>query len=448
MGGIAMKMIKSAIRLFMTFIIFAVIFFAGTASAQILYVDSVTVDSIWNSDSSFYDNNGILQTRISRDLVVGFKPCGQDPVHARFAISTDSARTWSPNPNPLIVLDSSLVTSFACNQRHYSKIRVLGGDREKVAIKVLIRNTAKPLELLQPVGGEGYNAGETVAIKWKINDTANISSVRIKLSTNNGVSFSDIADHSFEPSITSYDWTVDSEFISNQCIILIADYIDGSINDKSALFSINKKGVIFNDGFEGDLSKWSSSYMLNPVDPRLPRMTITAATAHGGQHAITTDSNSTALMLVIDSTAAFPKMKPIEDGVAGVEFYFMARSAGGINFTMEIGQNAGSSGGLGYCYGIGFDPSNRLKCTYSDLYNDLRNDSLYTPLEAGYWYKATIEVSFTAKTVNYYLDGVQIRTMPLHDGIFRLDRVLIFRGMDGAEGPKQYYADDLTLYTK
>jgi hypothetical protein len=206
--------------------------------------------------------------------------------------------------------------------------------------------------------------------------------------------------------------------------------------------------ILFSEGFEGDLSNWSINYQINTTDPRLPRMAISTVAAHSGTHAITTDSNNKALMLTIDSTAAFPKMKRIESGVAGLEFYFMAQSAGGINFTIEIGQNAGSSGGLGYAYGIGFDPSNNLKCTYSDLYNDARKDSLYTPLVSGQWYKGTVEISFTAKTVNYYLDGKQIRTMPLHGGIQGLDRVLIFRGLDDPAGPMPYFADDMKLYTK
>jgi hypothetical protein len=217
---------------------------------------------------------------------------------------------------------------------------------------------------------------------------------------------------------------------------------------QSSLPDTTGRDAVFTEGFEGDLSSWAINYLLTTAEPRVPRMRISTAAAHEGTHAITTDSNWTALMLNIDSTASFPKMKVIESGVAGVEFYFMAQSAGGINFTIELGQNAGSSGGLGYAYGIGFDTSNKLKCTYSDLYNDDRKDSLYTLLVPGKWYKGTVEISFTAKTVNYFLDGKQIRTMPLQVAdLKRLDGVLLFRGV-GAEGAMSYFADDFKLYTK
>ena len=46
------------------------------AHAQLLQVDSVCVDSVWNSDSSWYDNQGNPQQRYSRDLNLSFKPMG------------------------------------------------------------------------------------------------------------------------------------------------------------------------------------------------------------------------------------------------------------------------------------------------------------------------------------------------------------------------------------
>lgn len=105
---------------------------------QQLRVDSVMVDSVWNSDSAFHDSNGNVQTRQSRDVLLRFRPIGPDSVQAVFAVSIDSARTWNPDPNPLQVLDNSLTKYFVCNQTYRSTLRVLGGDRPNTAFKVTI----------------------------------------------------------------------------------------------------------------------------------------------------------------------------------------------------------------------------------------------------------------------------------------------------------------------
>ncbi|MGB7566231.1 MAG: immunoglobulin-like domain-containing protein [Chitinivibrionales bacterium] len=138
---------------------------------QQLRVDSVTVDSVWNSDSSFFDANGVAQTRQSRDVLLSFKPIGPDSIQASFAISIDSARTWNPVPNPLLALDSGKTKSFACNQTCHSNLRVLGGDRANTAFKVIIffKDTVAPvIALLGPnpdtvkVGDNFVEPGGTV----------------------------------------------------------------------------------------------------------------------------------------------------------------------------------------------------------------------------------------------------------------------------------------------
>ncbi len=104
--------------------------------SQQLRVDSVVVDSVWNSDSSWYDGQGILQQRHSRDCYVGFKPTGQGMAQCFIALSIDSGRTWAPNPNPLIVLDNGIATPIQCGTKGRVKLRVLGGDRENVVFRI------------------------------------------------------------------------------------------------------------------------------------------------------------------------------------------------------------------------------------------------------------------------------------------------------------------------
>ncbi len=117
-------------------IILLVLLTVTLSLAQQLRVDSVTVDSVWNSDSSWYDGQGILQQRTSRDCFVGFKPMGQGMAQCYIALSIDSGNTWAPSPNPLIVLDNGIVTPSQCGTKGRVKLRVLGADRQNVVFRI------------------------------------------------------------------------------------------------------------------------------------------------------------------------------------------------------------------------------------------------------------------------------------------------------------------------
>jgi hypothetical protein len=211
--------------------------------------------------------------------------------------------------------------------------------------------------------------------------------------------------------------------------------------------------LVFAEGFGGDLSEWDNDYMVDMFHI-YPRMRTTTDAAHTGTHALTTDSNNTALLFSL-----LPADR-IESGIAGVQFYIMAKELGQANFTVEIGANAGSSGGVQPAFGIGFDPSDSIKCTYYDMYYPYNNgygDSLLCPFELNRWYKCAVEANFSDSTITYYLDDVLVRTFPLDVArIMGIDKLLVFRGMNGAfglmdasaEGPKQYYADDIVFYKK
>jgi hypothetical protein len=115
--------------------------------------------------------------------------------------------------------------------------------------------------------------------------------------------------------------------------------------------------LIYSDGFGGDLSKWETNYMIL-VSDFYPHMKITTDAAHTGTHSLTSDSCRTALLY---------KLSPrLETGIAGVEYFIMAKAKGKANFVVEIGQDAGSSGGLFKAFGMGFDPTDFLKCIYYD----------------------------------------------------------------------------------
>ena len=212
--------------------------------------------------------------------------------------------------------------------------------------------------------------------------------------------------------------------------------------------------AIYSDGFGGgDLSNWDDHYMI-VVGDNYPHMQITADAFHSGSYSLTTDSNRTALQYSLDYTTR------VENGIVGVQYYMMAKEMGGINFTVEIGKNAGSSGGLGKSFGIGFDPSDSIKCKFYDMLGSVTvSDTLLGPIQLDHWYKCVVEVDFTTRKVTYSIDDavVVIKDLPSSD-MDHIDRLLVFRGeyveranyvtINCLEGPKQYYIDDIVLYKK
>ena len=212
--------------------------------------------------------------------------------------------------------------------------------------------------------------------------------------------------------------------------------------------------VIYADGFGGDLSKWETNYMINMGD-FYPHMQITTAAAHTGTHSITSDSSRTALLYALADSIS------VRTGIAGVQFYLMAKALDSANFTVEIGKNAGSSGGLGYAFGIGIDPNNSLKCKYFDMLgNPSVKDSMIGAVQLNHWYKCVVEVNFSTKMITYAIDNTTITmAMPATADMSKVDRLLVYRGQtvlraDGytndpcKDGPKQYYADDIVFYQK
>jgi hypothetical protein len=318
-------------------------------------VDSVTVDSVWNSDSSWYDGNGVLQQRFARDCVISFIPRDSGFASCTLKVSLDSGKTWSADPNPLTILDSSLSKPISCGQKKHIKARLFGGDRQNVVFKI----------------------------------DANI------------------------------------------CVNGDDESITGPLGAT----------IVFSEGFGNDLTRWKDFYMIN-IGDYYSKMRTTADAAHAGTFSLTSDSNRTALIHDIS-----PR---IETGIAGLQFYIMAKAAGHTNFTVQFGQNAGSSGGLGKAFGLGFDKSDSVKVGYYDLWDmNPQSDSMLAPIRYNRWYKCAVEVDFTAQKITWKLDDAVVKTQSLPTSDMNgFDEILVLRGMDGADGPKPYYADDIVLYTR
>ena len=136
---------KNGLNNALIFAFLIISFLSDAVPAHVLRVDSVTVDSVWNSDSSWYDGNGILQgVQPRRDCRISFIPQGEGIVRLFIALSIDSGKSWTPTPNPLTVFDNALASTFVAGQKATITVRVSGGDREYVAFKITARQ-AKPV---------------------------------------------------------------------------------------------------------------------------------------------------------------------------------------------------------------------------------------------------------------------------------------------------------------
>ncbi len=136
---------------------------ATMTAAQQLQVDSVSVDSVWNSDSSWTDGQGVAQQRYSRDIFLSFIPMGGGMAQCFVEMSVDSGRTWAQPVDSLTALDSGIVADslgvhdsgtvadslsvldsgiaslVQCGVKSRVKLRMLGQDRPNVAFQIIAR---------------------------------------------------------------------------------------------------------------------------------------------------------------------------------------------------------------------------------------------------------------------------------------------------------------------
>jgi hypothetical protein len=209
--------------------------------------------------------------------------------------------------------------------------------------------------------------------------------------------------------------------------------------------------VLFAEGFGDTLGAWQPDYLIKYGDPTYPRMRITTAAAHTGTHSVTSDTSWSALEYVIPNQ--------LYTGTVGVQFYIMATAKGEANFSVQYGQNAGSSGGLGHAWGLGFGHNDSLVAYLYDYMSGTQyQDSSLFPMQLNHWYKCVVEANFNDSTFTYYVDDQKVRTatVPAQDW-YGLDRLIVYRGtnpydeaqgLDHQSGPKPYYADDIVLYKK
>lgn len=111
-------------------------------SAFTLTMDSVTVDSVWNSDSG-----GVVR----RDCKISFKPQGNmKAVWYVPSVSFDGGLNWYTDS--IVSLDTAVHrTMVAIGAKKSFKARIIGGDRSNVAVQVTVK--MPPLPTMVPITG-------------------------------------------------------------------------------------------------------------------------------------------------------------------------------------------------------------------------------------------------------------------------------------------------------
>jgi formylglycine-generating enzyme len=139
-----MKTVENTIVLGLSFACFVMGLSVNNVSAQALRVDSVTVDSVWNSDSSWTDGSGAAQTRHSRDCKISFFPQGEGTAMMFLGMSVDSGKSWTPSSesDTLSVNDYALYAPIVIGRKAAITVRVLGGDRPNAAFKMTAQQNA------------------------------------------------------------------------------------------------------------------------------------------------------------------------------------------------------------------------------------------------------------------------------------------------------------------
>ena len=427
------------------FITFSVV----SSSAQMLQIDSVSVDSVWNSDSSWNDDQNVLQNRVSRDCMISFIPKGTGKVQCIASITLDSGKTWTE-------VTSLTDQIFSCGSKSVMVVRVAGGDKPGVAFRMsgrqyrpIIKGNPKIIRYSN-VPDKDPVPGSVAAVPLKLqlaNDTSATG-----YATVTKVYWDTAGDGSWDDSTASMNWTWNTKVPLDTLVkhkAIIAKIRDGNglwSNPETLTVQFGLKNVLYYEGFEGkNLDSAGFQKIYNPA--AYGWMSVSTKAAHSGNSSLASDSNNTGLRRWLDD--------PISDSIAGLEFYLMAKSAGHTDFFAAIvtmGTSAGMLGnGFSTLLGMGISKSDSLWYAFEKWGNPQPDSDLvhksFAALEFNKWYKCTIEYNFATKQVTYFLDNTAIFTRNA-PGFRMLDMLVTFRDGLGEQGPKDYYIDDISVYKR
>jgi hypothetical protein len=212
--------------------------------------------------------------------------------------------------------------------------------------------------------------------------------------------------------------------------------------------SLINGNIIFSEGFEGT-NLTDAGFRVAYRGPDYGWMTITDKAGHNNStHSLMSDSNKTGIRKIL-SVDQF-----IKDSIAGLEFYLMAKKAGQTEVYSAFGQGGNSAGmlpnGWQTVFGMGIDTSDSLWCLYEKYsYPQADSDLVHKrcgALEVNKWFKCAIEYDFNKTMLTYSLNDTVVYTKIAPNRT--IEEFIVYRDTCGAQGPKDYYFDDVTMYKR
>jgi len=195
--------------------------------------------------------------------------------------------------------------------------------------------------------------------------------------------------------------------------------------------------VILSEEFEGDLSNYNQ---ITYVDGQ-GKMSISTQQARFGKGSLTSDSNNTGIKRLFD--------EPIQDSIAGLQFYLKATKAAQTNLLVAMGKTGSSATGLFTIIGMGIDKSGSLQCVYEENPFDpaVQERRNVTTLTLNKWYKCKVEYNYDDTTLTYSVDDAIVyqRGAP---SPMTLQIFFAMRDSLGAQGPSGYYVDNVSIYKR
>jgi hypothetical protein len=132
-------------RKFILFALGVIAFIFYVHAAGVLRVDSVTVDSVWNADTT--DEWGLPY--VQRNVKLSFKPIASDSVTCVVDMSFDSGKTWSFNRDFFDRIDTIGATRAAPNVKRTIIIRISSSDTPNVVFRVTAQSDTLKLRNLR-----------------------------------------------------------------------------------------------------------------------------------------------------------------------------------------------------------------------------------------------------------------------------------------------------------
>jgi hypothetical protein len=196
--------------------------------------------------------------------------------------------------------------------------------------------------------------------------------------------------------------------------------------------------VIYREDFEETPDVFSENY--KPLIYWQGLMSLTNTHSHGGKKSITSDSNNTGIKMPLETY--------ITDSIAGIEFYLYATKPQGANFIVAMGQAGSSPNGLSMILGMGIGKSDSLMLYYQQPYPaDLVEKNLAS-LEFNKWNKCNVEYNFKNDTLTCFLNNTVVYSYKPDEDPMQVGQFVVLRDSLGSNGPKDYYADDVTIYQR